>query len=38
MDRPHDDWDPGDLRGLEESSNALTRTVDALGPDDYAAR
>ncbi len=37
MDRPHDDWDPGDLRGLEESSNALTRTVDSLGRDDYAA-
>jgi maleylpyruvate isomerase len=37
MSGPHDDWDPGDLRGLEASSNALTRTVDALAPDDYAA-
>ena len=37
MDGPHDEWQPGDLSGLEESSNALTRTVDTFGPDDYAA-
>lgn len=30
-------WDPGDLTGLDTSSRAFTRTVDALTPEDLAA-
>ncbi len=37
MDRPHGDWDPGDLAGLEASTLALTHTVDVLGAEDLAA-
>jgi maleylpyruvate isomerase len=34
---PNDSWDPGDLTGLEGSSQALTRTVDALSAEDLEA-
>ena len=34
---PKIDWDPGDLTGLEDSSRALTRTVDALTAEDLEA-
>ncbi len=34
--RPHDAWDPGDLTGLDSSSQALNRTIDALTDDDFA--
>jgi maleylpyruvate isomerase len=34
---PGSGWDPGDLTGLDASSQALTRTVDAMTPDDLAA-
>jgi maleylpyruvate isomerase len=33
---PDSDWDPGDLTGLDVSSQAFTRTVDALTADDLA--
>ena len=34
---PNHSWNPGDLTGLEVSSQALTRTVDALTAEDLAA-
>jgi len=34
---PDHGWDPGDLSGLDLSSQAFTRTVDALTADDLAA-
>ena len=37
MDGPHEQWEPGDLSGLESSTSALTRTVDAFGPEELAA-
>ncbi len=33
---PKNDWDPGDLTGLDISAHALTRTVDELSDDDLA--
>lgn len=36
-DRPAPDWDPGDLTGLDVSSQAFARTVDGLTADDLAA-
>jgi len=34
---PHTGWDPGDLTGVEASSQTLTRTVDALTAEDLGA-
>jgi maleylpyruvate isomerase len=34
---PNPGWDPGDLTGLDSSSRAFTRTVDALADEEYAA-